>query len=133
MSEVLMMTCAVIDEDNTPDWDAAERRITAITESELTDRTDLAERFTADNGEDDPRSASEVDIEALKRRLREDLREFREGLEGERTDLDYLLVRGARIWVTGGPSFGDEPTEMTNPMNRLELAGVLAAAGFDGD
>jgi hypothetical protein len=137
MGECLILTCAVIDDDKTPDWDAAQQLIDGLTVEQFEDNAKLQEQFDPDliTHHDD----SSVDADAreqlhtgpLRARLHADLHEFREGLNGDRADIDYLLVRGAKVWVTGGMSFGDEPSELCSPIHRLHLAGVLAAAGFD--
>ena len=138
MGACLMLTCAVIDDEKTPDWEAAELHIENMTVDEFDDSPVLLDQFDPDlvsyheDAENDDETSEKLNVEPLRDRLRADVREFREALDGERTDIDYLLVRGAKVWVTGGVSWGDQPSELSSPMHRLHLAGVLAAAGFDG-
>jgi hypothetical protein len=138
MGANLLLTCAVIDTDKPPDWEAAGLRINAMTAEQFQDNTLLLDQFDPDlvTYHADPGSDGEqgerLNTEPLRDRLRADVREFREAIEGERTDIDYLLVRDAKVWVTGGMSWGDQPSELCSPVHRLHLAGVLAAAGFDG-
>jgi hypothetical protein len=137
MGASLLLTCAVIDDGSTPDWQAAERHIDDMTVEQFQDNDELLDQFDPDlvaydeDTEDDIEPAGGLDPDPLRERLREDLRELREGVEGERTDIDYLLVRGARVWVTGGMSWGDPGSELSTPIYRLHLTGALAAAGFD--
>jgi hypothetical protein len=43
-------------------------------------------------------------------------------------------VRGATVYVTGGMSHGDAPTELFETIARLRaVKGVLAAVGFEGE
>jgi hypothetical protein len=139
MGACLMVTCAVIDDEETPDWEAAELHIKNMTVDEFDDNPVLLDQFDPDlvcyheDAENDDETSEKLNIEPLRDRLRADVREFREGLDGDRADIDYLLVRGAKVWVTGGMSFGDHPSELCAPIHRLHLAGILAAAGFDGE
>jgi hypothetical protein len=137
MGEALILNAAVIDEDKIPDWIAAEQRIDTVTADEVDDELEVLERYVREPddqpSDDQPGEDPDIDIERLRRDLRSDLRAFREGVEDRRSDLDYLLVRGARVWVTGGPSWGDDPSDLCSPMRRLHAAGVLGAAGFDSE
>jgi hypothetical protein len=137
MGDALLLNAAVIDEDKSPDWAAAEQRIAAVTAEEIDDELDVLEPYTLDPEDHrvEPVAGGEleIDIDRLRRDLRGDLQAFRDGVDHQRSDLDYLLVRGARVWVTGGPSYGDDPSDVYPSMRRLHAAGVLAAAGFDGD
>lgn len=127
MGADLLLTFAVIDEARSPVWSAAERRIAAVSEKEL-------EAWLGEVGEGEYADEHEPDrlaMDRVRRSLQEDLAAFRDGVEGNRRDMDWLAVRGARVWVTGGMSWGDEPSDLSAPLKRLHAAGVLAAAGFD--
>jgi hypothetical protein len=137
MGAHLLLTCAVIDDDKTPDWEAARQCINDLTVDQFQDNTMLLDQFDPDllayheDAGSDEGSCEKLNAEPLRDRLRADVREFREAIDGDRTDIDYLIVRDAKVWVTGGLSWGDQPSELCSPMHRLHLAGVLAAAGFD--
>lgn len=45
-----------------------------------------------------------------------------------------MNVRGATLYLTGGMSWGDSPTEIWNVIARLRsVRGVLTAAGFENE
>jgi hypothetical protein len=125
---------AVIDDGQAPDLAAARRHIDSITLAALQASEGLIDQFDSDALESESALSDEAGaVEPLRAQLRADLRALQQGLEGERDDFDGILVRGARVWITAGMSYGDEPTEFFPALGRLELAGVLAAAGFDSE
>jgi hypothetical protein len=72
-------------------------------------------------------------LEQIRAVLRTDLRELREAIAGCR-EVAEMIVRGARLYLTGGMSWGDGPTEVWDVIARLRaVRGVLAAAGFEGE
>lgn len=136
MGADLLLMCAVIDADRSPDWAAAERHVESMAIEAFEENSDLLERFAPEIVEcealtDDDEVPQGLEPEPLRRQLHKDLAEFRVGVAGERRDIDYLEVRGARVYITGGSSYGDTPTDIWEPMARLDSAGALAAAGFD--
>ncbi|HWC48509.1 MAG TPA: hypothetical protein VG448_06485 [Solirubrobacterales bacterium] len=65
--------------------------------------------------------------------LRADLRELREAIESY-LEIAEMNVRGATLYLTGGMSWGDSPTEIWNVIARLRsVRGVLTAAGFENE
>lgn len=117
MGADLLLEAAVIDAEATPDWAAAERSI-----EELKSFEDLH----------DPYCFGAETIAEAKGALRERLDVLREAMEGAiRRDLNELVIRGARVVISGGPSWGDVPTEMFEVISNLHREGVLEAAGFD--
>lgn len=139
MGAHLLLTYAVIDENQGPQWEAAELQIENMTVEEFQDNPVLLDQFDPglvtyhEDAESDNESGEQLNAEPLRDRLRADLRELREAIDGERTDIDYLIVRGAKVWVAGGLSWGGAPSQLFSSIHRLHLAGVLAAAGFDAD
>jgi hypothetical protein len=128
MGAALLLTYAVIDEARSPDWSAAERRIASVSDHELDDWLEQADEMEYACERDSDRLA----MARARNSLQEDVKAFRDGVEGNRRDMEWLAVRGARAWVTGGMSWGDESSDLSAPHKRLHAAGVLAAAGFDG-
>lgn len=128
MGATLLLTYAVIDESGIPDWRAGRRHIASLQEDAL-----AAWRDEVDDEEfGDERAPERLAMDRVRRSLLADLEAFRDGVEGHRRDMDWLAVRGARVWVTGGMSYGDEPSDLSAPLKRLCSAGVLVAVGFDG-
>jgi hypothetical protein len=48
-----------------------------------------------------------------------------EGVRGPRRDITVLEFGGETIWLTGGLSWGDDPTEMFMPLIYLEASGIF--------
>jgi hypothetical protein len=69
---------------------------------------------------------------AIRRALVEALDELECGLVGR--EVEWIEVRGATVYLTGGMSWGEAPTELFAAIDRLRCArGVLAAVGFEGE
>jgi hypothetical protein len=108
-----------------PDWAEAEAYIDALILEEIED--DLLEQCGV-NPENDPR---ETWLETVKQRLREDLRQFRDDIEGDHDEIEEWDFRDGRIFASVG-SFEDEsdPDSGHGWLCRLTDVGALAAAGF---
>lgn len=120
MSADLLITALVIDEDRNVDYEAADRAISAL------DGSDVIE---LDRFDEDPDDAN--GLEQIRVSLRADLRALREAIE-ENLEIAEINVRGATLYITGGMSWGDSPTEVSNTIGQLRsVRGVLAAAGFE--
>ena len=63
--------------------------------------------------------------------LETDLRLLEAAVEGSRRDVWIGEIGGKSVVLTGGPSWGDVPTDAFEAFNRLALAGVTRAMGFD--
>jgi hypothetical protein len=110
----LLITATAIDQGRMPDWGAAGAAIAALDASAL------------DEFDDDFSGVDE-----LQRRLRSDLEDMRAAFsEPVRRDATTLEVRGLVIYVAGGMSSGDPPSELYGSMRRLLRTDVLMAAGF---
>lgn len=46
-------------------------------------------------------------------------------------DFDYFNVGDRKVFITGGFTWGDEPCELWNTLDRLISSGVTKACGFD--
>jgi hypothetical protein len=108
-----------------PDWEEAERYIDALILEEIED--DLIELCGVDVGRDPQDSW----IAKVKERLTEDLRLFRDDVEGDHDEIEEWGFRGARIFVSVG-SHDDEadPLRGHGWMSRLVDSSALTAAGF---
>lgn len=70
-------------------------------------------------------------LRQIRAQLRADLRQLREAIENWIEIADFT-VRGATVYVSGGISYGEPPTEVCTVISRLRaVRGVLAAAGFE--
>jgi hypothetical protein len=64
-------------------------------------------------------------------RLLSDLELVEVALSGQRRDTWTGEIGGKTVLLSGGLSWGDVPTEAFEALNRLSLAGVTSAMGFD--
>jgi len=120
MSADLLIAALVVDEARELDYQAADCAISAL------DATDVLE---SDPFDEDPHEHEA--LERIRAALRADLRELREAIEGC-LEIAELNVRGATLYITGGMSWGDGPTEVWDAIARLRsVRGVLTAAGFE--
>lgn len=63
--------------------------------------------------------------------LKEDLDQFTQATVGRgRRDVTWIEVGPYKIYITGGLSWGDPPTDAMMVFDRLDEAGVLDAMGF---
>jgi hypothetical protein len=109
-----------------PDWEGAGRYLDALVIEEVED--DLIELCGVDP-ETDPK---ETWLETVKGRLRADLAQFREDLEGAFEQIEQWSFRGGRIFASiGSPDDEADPLSGHGWMCRLADAEVLGAAGFE--
>jgi hypothetical protein len=109
-----------------PDWNEAARFVDALVLEEIED--DLLEQCGV-NPNRDPR---ETWLDTVKERLRTDLEQFRDDVEGDHDEIEEWDFRDGRIFAATG-RFEDEadPNSGYGWLTRLFDAGVLAAAGFE--
>jgi len=106
-----------------PDWNALDQALDAMSADALT-------AFEPDLYSIDPK---EVDPEQMRARLRKVATAVRSAIEGGSRELDVLTVPGWRIYVTGGASWGDAPTDLFEHFRDLSITGLAEAAGFHID
>ncbi len=108
-----------------PDWAEATEYIDALTLDEIED--DLLEQCGVNPGTD-PRESW---LDTVKERLREDLRQFRDDIEGDHDEIEEWDFRDGRIFASVG-SFEDEsdPDSGHGWLCRLIDVSALRAAGF---
>ncbi len=120
MGADLLITALVVDENRELDYEAADRAIAAL------DAPDILEPDFFDKDPDEPEG-----LEQIRALLRADLRELREAIEGY-FEIALVHIRGATVYLTGGMTWGDGPTEVWDVIARLRaVRGVLRAAGFE--
>jgi len=120
MGADLILAATALRSGKQPDWAAAESWIEGLNEESLGNFADI---FSLDDEDED-----------LKERLKGHLADFREGIDDDRwRDLTWITVGPYKVYVSGGMSWGDSPTESFNAINELVASGVLTAAGFDDD
>jgi hypothetical protein len=108
-----------------PEWDAASRFIDALVIEEIPD--DLLEQCGVDPNAD-PRESW---LAKVQDRLREDLRLFRDDVEGDHDQIEEWDFRSGRIFAAFGiPDDESDPGSGYGWMCRLVDADALGAAGF---
>jgi len=63
--------------------------------------------------------------------LKEDLNDFKDAIADRRRDTVCIEVGIYYLYLTGGMSWGDAPTDMYHPMDRLIEYGITEAMGFE--
>lgn len=115
------------------DWDAAGRALRAVNIAALWGADDIYpwELWLEDAQNLPSARAAHATVRAAQECLGEYADVLRGAIDHGRPDqLMAFSLPTHRVWLTGGPSAGDPPTEMVNPVIELAEAGVLAAAGF---
>jgi hypothetical protein len=109
-----------------PDWEEADRFIDALVIEEIND--DLLE-LCGVNPDTDPKDGW---LETVRSRLRDDLANFRDDIEGEQEQIEQWSFRDGRIFASiGSEDDESDPLSGHGWMCRLVDAEVLGAAGFE--
>jgi hypothetical protein len=123
MGADMLIASLAIEQGLDPDFAAAHRVVEVITG----DRVEEADEF-----DDLPDLDSPEGLLALRADLHDRLDQLEQALCGR--EFTWTTVRGANVFVTGGLSWGDSPTEAFELVNRLRaVRGVLAATGFENE
>ena len=119
-----------------PDWDAAARAIRCLRLEVLWASGDNLypwEYWLEEAGDLPGAEAAFVLLRTAQAELREDAAALRGAIEhGWPEELIVFDAPAHRVWITGGPSWGEEATDLTYPLIDLTEAGITNAAGFQG-
>ena len=108
-----------------PDWREAERYIDSLILEEIED--DLLE-LSGVHPDRDPR---ETWLATVKERLLEDLRQFRDDIEGDHDEIEEWQFRGGRVFASLGTDEDEaSPDRGHGWLSRLVDSGAHTAAGF---
>jgi hypothetical protein len=121
----LSVELVALEPGQAPDWDEAGRYLDALTLDEVED--DLLEMC----GVDPDRDRQETWLDTVKQRLRDDLRSFRDDIEGDHDEIEEWDFRGGRVFAAVG-RVDDESNPLSGYgwMCRLFDSEGLGAAGF---
>jgi hypothetical protein len=121
----LSMELVALEPGEEPDWAAAERYVDAFILEEIED--DLIELCGIDPNLD----PQETWLPRIKERLLEDVRQFRDDIEGDHDEIEEWDFRGGRIFASTGTT-DDEANPLVGHgwMSRLVDSSTLAAAGL---
>jgi len=119
----LLISALVIDEGAAPDFAAAHTAVDSIGAQQV--------EFPDEFWDHDPET--DLGLGAIREELHDSLAELEAALQQSR-ELTSMQLRGATVYLTGGLSSGDTPTELFETFMRLwAVPRVLAAAGFEVD
>jgi hypothetical protein len=120
----LAVELVALEPGEAPDWEEALRFLEALVPEEVED--DLLEMCGVTGGR-----ASGDWLDTVKARLREDLRRFRDDIEGPHREIEEWDFLDGRVFVSAGrPEDEADPDTGHGWMCRLLEAEVLGAAGF---
>ena len=121
MGADLLITALVIETGMTPDFDAARAAIETVSSAKI----EVPDEFW----DYDP--DTDEGLDAIRHHLRDSLSELETALQESR-ELASFELHGATVYLTGGMSWGDAPTELFETFSRLwAVPAVLVAAGFE--
>jgi hypothetical protein len=125
-SEGLSVELVALEAGEAPDWAAAEHYIDTLIFEEIED--DLFDLC----GVDTDRDPKETWLGNVKDRLHEDLRLFRDDIEGDHDEIEEWEYRDGRIFASVGSADAEsDPLKGHGWMCRLVDASALGSAGFE--
>lgn len=136
MSADMIAATLWIPENKNPDWQAAEEALAQFTcpEDGFPADSPLSGHWLEDEIVDEY-----TDKEAKTNRERKAivdgilsgaLKVIRQAVEGHRRDTTYVIYAGWIVYITGGFSNGDVPTDTAEAIYKIGETGLLEAAGF---
>ena len=124
MGADLCLEYVTIKQSKKPNWAKGLAKIKALEKKYKTN----PEEFPVDEDTFGPEAdgAEVIDI------LKSDFIEFKEGIKKlQRRDLTRITVGPYYAYITGGMSWGDEPTNLYGAINRLCAYGITKACEFN--
>lgn len=121
--------------DMEPDWEVAAHAIRGVRLAALSDTDYLFdwENWLWDTPNLPSAVAAFTALRAAEGELHQHACMLRGAIEhGWAEELIELETPAHRVWVTGGPSWGEDPCDLVGPVIKLAEAGITEAAGFEG-
>jgi hypothetical protein len=116
MGADMCVTALALDAGDQPDWAAGEQAIKELTVEAL---MTLVDDFALD-----------CNTDYMQERLREALKNARRAVEGWNRECVKVNFGRWTLFLTGGMSCGDLPTDLFDDLWLLSVSGVAAATGF---
>lgn len=116
----LLVSTLVIDHGRDPDWKAMHEFLSTVP-ADVLNSTEEFQMLHEDENEEDYRSKLDSDITMIE-----------QAYNGEYRMSFVMHIRDADVFITGGGSWGESPTDEFDAVNRLDqVPGLIAAGGFD--
>lgn len=124
MGSDLCLEYVTIKKSKKPDWAKGQAFLKAIEKKFKAD----PDNFKVDEDTFGPEADGQEVIDLLK----SDFIEFRNGIKKlQRRDLTCITVGPYYVYLTGGMTWGDDPTDLYSSFSRLTAYGITKACGFD--
>jgi hypothetical protein len=122
MGADMLIACLSIPSGRRPDFAACHRAVERLAPTDIEDPDEFHE---FDLG-------TESGMRGLRHDLHRSVEKLEEALEGRQFAL--LGMGGTDVYLTGGLSWGDSPTQAFELVDHLRcVRGILVAAGFEGE
>lgn len=120
-----------------PDWEKAETTLAGFTcpaggfpeDHDLSDT--IVEDMILGEYEDKEASTDKQRKEIVDGILKGAYQVVKDGVEGKRRDMTFSVFAGWVVYISGGLSWGDAPTDAEEAIRNLSGTGILEAAGFN--
>jgi hypothetical protein len=129
MGNDLLIATLAIEKEKSPDWDAAYEHVQCLTKEQI---EGLEEAFDQWAGETPVDADGELDVEEMREQLHNLVGDVKAAVESESRHTfgtDYI-VPGWTVYLTGGDSWGDAPTEEWDLFATFHATGLAKVAGF---
>jgi hypothetical protein len=123
MSTEMIVELLWIEDGKKPNWDAGKKKLQEIT-SNYKKTGKLPSAMSHLKG----RSHKELETY-----LTHDLDVVKAGVEGHRSDVSHLSFPPWKVYLSGGESYGDDPTVFYSSVCNLNDAGAIEPLGFCGE
>jgi hypothetical protein len=127
MGTDFLLNVVAIPADREPDWDAAARRIDALS---LEDLDGFFRYWDHDGGSREEAASDPEYVPRQKLGLRDELDSVQRAFGQYSRHSTTFEFRGFRFLATGGESVGSVPTSLYDSLSLLHAVGALEAAGF---
>jgi len=118
MGADFLISTLTIEEGGQPNWAAGRQQLAAMSDEQL---AKLA---------DDVMFDSDLDAGGVRQRIAEAIDQVEQAITEGSREMEIIEVPGWTIYLTGGLSWGYEPTELFAVFGRLWEGGIATAIGF---
>lgn len=129
MGNDLLIATLAIEADKEPGWEAAFAKVEAMTKADIELLSEEIENWLGDMPGDED---GEIDVEECRERLKDLVSDVQAACSSEHRHLyaSEYVVPGWIVYITGGDSWGDSPSEEFDSFNAFLQLGLAEIAGF---